>query len=479
MRSIRIMDERLASKIAAGEVVERPVSVVKELVENSIDAGATEITIHVAEGGRRLIKVADNGEGMNRTDAQTALRRHATSKISTEEDLGAISTLGFRGEALWSIASVSRVRLVTRRPSDPVGTLVRVEGGRTIEVMEHGCPAGTVVEVRDLFYNTPARARFLRTPGTEFSRILELVKRMALAYPAIRFRLLHGSSKVLDTPSADAPGRLRDLFGRDIAKRLIPVATRLVEGYVARPDISFSSAKALYTYVNRRAVTDRGLNRSIMLAYGTLIDDSRYPFALINLKLDPSEVDVNVHPAKSEVRFRNTRMVYEEVRTAVKKALGSGSMETYKKKDFSYRPANPLSEGMVLGEAKGQYMTGALQKKSGEALDFKETAGEPPLNPEFLEMEVVGQLWGEFLVTEAGGGHFYIIDQHGAAERAAFERLKRDFFERGSVPRQLLLLPERLETTPEESEALKTVMDTLQRLGFDIIPFGPSGRRGG
>ncbi len=490
---IRLMPELLSSKIAAGEVVERPASVVKELVENSIDAGATEITVEVGDGGRRLVRVTDNGEGMSREDAALAFERHATSKISTEEDLLNIRTMGFRGEALSSIAAVARVTLKTRPRDETTGTRVQVDGGSRPMVMDEGCPVGTTVEVRDLFYNTPARQKFLRSPRTEFSRILDSVKRIALIHPGIRFTLLHGPSRVIDAKKGRLKERVLDIFGPDVLKGLVEIGGRVadksgicVSGLVSRPELSYTTSRHLFTYVNGRWVRDRSLNRAVHNGFSGMLDPSRYPFSIIDLRLPFDEVDVNVHPAKCEVRFKNHSLIYNMVMSSVRDALaGSGQAPAVRSSSGVYVPVEealpPLAKVHAAEEPRPEPLYRTRSAPAGatertERLDFQGT--EDKINPEFMDAEIVGQLWGEFLIVQKDE-EFFVIDQHGAAERVRFERLRERFYRDGEVGSQYLLLPERFETTPEERDALKEVMPYLERMGFDIEPFGPSRIHGG
>ncbi len=472
-RKIHILDPTLASKIAAGEVVERPASAVKELMENSLDAGATIISVYLIEGGKRLIRVVDNGEGISKEDAPLAFYRHATSKISKEKDLESISTMGFRGEALASIAAVAKVVLKTRRPGDIAGTCVSIDDNSP-EVSEDGCPEGTSIEVKDLFYNTPARLKFLRSPESEFARIADIFKTLALANPSIRFRLVHGSSRPVEAPPGTLKERIADLFGADVAKKVIEVRGPFITGYIGSHELSYPNSKALHTSVNGRAVRDKAVNRAIIEGYGAIID-GRYPFAALDLKTPPEDVDVNIHPTKSEVRFKNPRFVYDTVKAAVRGALAFGgtlpgktdradSNGPFARRGFAPSPSQRAAE-IDAGYAA---RTGPLVFDEG-LKDAK--------NPELNSLEPVGQLWGEFLVAQ-GGDFFYIIDQHGAAERIAFERLKERYYG-GGIRGQMLLIPERVETTPEERDYMTATLDSLNRLGFEVEDFGPSSFLGG
>ncbi len=474
-RKIKVLDSLLASKIAAGEVVERPSSAVKELIENALDAGASAITVHVAEGGRRLIRVIDDGEGMSREDAAMAFLRHATSKVSREEDLYGVRTMGFRGEALASISAVARVLLRTRQRGDVSGTAIAIEGGAEPAVSDDGCPEGTSIEVKDLFYNTPARLKFLRSTGTEFGRVMDVFKRAALINPDRRFRLIHGSMRALDAAPGSQRQRIADIFGPEAAKKIIEVDTPLVRGYIGAPETSYPSAKGLFIYVNGRWIRDKGVNRAIIDGYGTLVPAGRYPFAILNILISPEDVDVNIHPAKTEVRFKNTGFIYDIMKAAVKGALARGLSQAGQAAPVG----GPKYGGGVVGNAPFAAEPEASREAGWSPLEAARPGGAEDIrNPEFLELDTVGQLWGEFLIAQ-GRADFYVIDQHGAAERIAFERLRKEYFSGAGVRGQMLLLPERFEAAPEESGLIARLMPYMERLGFEITPFGPSSKTGG
>ncbi|MBI4948962.1 MAG: DNA mismatch repair endonuclease MutL [Deltaproteobacteria bacterium] len=489
MPKINILDSLLASKIAAGEVIDRPSSVVKELIENSVDAGASSISVYLAEGGKRVIKVTDDGEGIAREDAPLAFLRHATSKISKEEDLEAVLTMGFRGEALASVAAVSRVTLKTRRRMETEGTLVSIEGGSAPTVSGEGCPEGTSIEVRDLFFNTPARLKFLRSPDAEYGRSLEIFKRLALINPKTRFKIQHGSGRPLETPPGALKDRIFDLFGIS-GKDIIEVSAPFVEGYIGAAGDGYPTSRWLLIYVNGRVVRDKSINRAVIDGYGQMLPPGRFPFAVLDLKIPPEDVDINIHPTKSEVRFKSQSFVYDAVKLSVRGALGSSAaapadqgrvFSGHNAARYGYTRHLPPSGPYLAREASTieSYSAGDSAPPPPPLPLFSSDGGEVK-NPEFLGLEIVGQLWGEFLIAEshANDGEFFVIDQHGAAERAAFERLKKRFYGEG-IRRQLLLLPERIETTPEEKDAIAASSEYLDRMGFEIIPFGPSLKGGG
>ncbi len=479
---IKILPDLLAAKIAAGEVVERGASVVKELMENSIDAGASSITVAVIEGGRRSIRVIDDGIGLSREDACAAFSRHATSKITSEADLYDIRSLGFRGEALYSIAAVCRLVMRTRRSSDLAGTRVRIEGGVRREVIDDGCPTGTSIEVSDLFFNTPARLKFLKSSESEFQRIADVFKRLAVIHPEIRFKLTHGSTKILDAPSGAARARLVDVFGLETIDKTIAIdnGNPSVSGFIGNHELYYSTARSLYTYCNGRSIRDKAVTRAILDGYGQMNGAGRYPFAVIDIKIPPEDVDVNIHPTKAEVRFKDNRLVYEAVKDAVRTALSKGSpapiVYDYKARAEAIGQPFASEDHQAWGEAS----KGAYEPFHDMALDFQSRVStKDVINPQFLGLEVVGQLWGEFLIAQSGNSEFFIIDQHGASERIAYEALKARLSGSESPRSQALLLPERVETTPNEAQALYDSIASLERLGFEITPFGPSARYGG
>ncbi len=326
---IKILPDHVINKIAAGEVVERPASVVKELIENSIDAGATEIFIDIEEAGRRLIRITDNGSGMSKEDARTAFMRHATSKISDDADLESIRTMGFRGEALSSIASVSHVRLVSAMKGATSGALIEIEGGIVKAISEAAAPQGTTLEIGHLFYNTPARRKFLKSPATEFSHILTAVSRQVMAHPAIRFRLTHNKKSVLDLPpSLSIKERVFQLSGGAIAENLIEFSggrdSVHVHGLIGRPGSTRADKTYQDFFVNRRAVKNPSLTHALYSAYGDMLMRDRHPVAFIFIEIDPALVDVNVHPAKAEVRFRNQSQLHDLVRDVIREGFCGG-----------------------------------------------------------------------------------------------------------------------------------------------------------
>lgn len=516
--SIHILPERVASQIAAGEVVERPASAVKELIENALDAGAGAITVEIAGGGIALLAVSDDGCGMSAHDAVLALRRHATSKIREVADLVAVQTMGFRGEALAAIASVSRLELKTRRAGDLAGTQISVEGGEQTQRRECAMAPGTRIEARDLFFNTPARLKFLRTPATEQGAVIEVVQRLALAAPRVAFELLADGRRVLElAPAASALERWRQVFGPKSAGVMVPVAGRGagigLEGLISHSQESFPSARLLYTYVNGRAVRDRMLLRAISNAYATLMPKGRYPAAALFLTVRPQDVDVNVHPMKAEVRFRNAGALFEAVyRVLRERLLGSATGAPPSAADPlpAEMPgvAAVLAAGTAIGAPQSEPAPIAAAAAPTRPLRLVPVSNPPPpawqpalglgyrtttpapcdappaaaslmaagevagALPTYSALRVLGQLFCGYIALEDRDG-LLLVDQHAAHERVTFERLKAQL-ESGGVEVQSQLIPQTLELNPARAVHLGAALPRLRALGFDLEPFGPA-----
>ncbi len=495
---IAVMPEVLANKIAAGEVVQRPASVVKELVENAIDAGASTIDVFVKSSGKDLIQVIDNGSGMSERDAVMSFQRHATSKIRAIDDLERIRTLGFRGEALASIAAVSRVELRTKRKADERGTQVRVDGGKLEGTVP--CPAtdGTSVAVRNLFFNVPARRNFLKTAATELKHIVETVQFLALANPGVSFNLHHDGSELLGAAASrneDAvETRIRDLFGPDIAEALVSVeeATSYLTltGFIGAPSISRRNSADQYLLVNGRMVRSRYLNHAVRTAYGNSLADSTYPFFVLYLDLDPRHVDVNVHPTKAEIKFDDEGGVYGFVKAVVKRALGLAdlipqvddgeeghglipSVLTQLDQDFlTSRRGNgaPYSgEGIrQAGATKTPHLwEGSFYGPRGEAPNV---ARLPRPSPEVDEIPKVWQIDCRYVVMPLRSG-LLLVDQYAAHQRVLYERALASLASRTGYTQQLLF-PETLEFPSGDFEILTELMPELRALGFEIEEFG-------
>jgi len=494
MSKITILPEILCNQIAAGEVVERPAAVVKELIENAIDAQSLKISVSLSQGGRKEILVIDNGCGMQPDDALLALERHATSKLRSAEDLLAVSTLGFRGEALPSIASVSRFELITREQESLSGTHIRVEGGVLKDVREKGCPPGTQVCVRDLFYNVPARRKFLRTVETELAYITDQFMRISMAHPEIHLQL--HSQERLQCDYLKTSGRLQragQVLGSETAKKLSPVDFEKyglrVEGFVAPPDIQRTNSQHLFLFVNNRPVWDRLLQRAVLSAYEALIPRGKFPVALLFVEVTPSQVDVNVHPTKREIRFRNPGEVIETVREAVLGTLGIIRPRTYT--SFSGNPfaqqALPREQSHIgmLRETQASFDFRRPPFRQGAA-DFTPEPGrlsfesyvapvgesdsrEDDQSPAFTfsSLPLIGQLANAFILLEAPDG-LILIDQHAAHERILFNDLSS---KSSAGAAQLLTRPVIVDLLPKEAVLLDKWRPNLVELGFEIEPF--------
>jgi DNA mismatch repair protein MutL len=484
-RRIRILPEYLANQIAAGEVVERPASVVKELVENALDAGASTIEVSVEGGGLKLIRVADDGFGMGPEDAVAAFSRHATSKIISAEDLERVKTLGFRGEALPSIASVSRCSLTTAPPRSLEGTRVVLEGGSITEAKPVGCPPGTVIEVRDLFFNTPARRKFLRTPATELSQIANVVTALALANEAVTFKLISGGRTLVTLPEVDTlTERAGGLFGRQLAEVLITVAGEAsgfsVSGVTSPPSLTRSSRNQQYLILDGRPFRDRRLAYAIAKAYESFVAAGRHPIAVLRFSVDPSEVDVNVHPTKQEVRFRRPGEVFDLVCGTLKSALQGVRPSPYSSPPLS-EPTETLDRRKRVEEAIETFISRARPKEGapqvrphqeglGSARSLQVARPQEAIPSLIQGGRYVGQIYRTYLCFESESG-LILIDQHVAHERVLHEELTKQWADQ-RVATQELLVPLTLEMAPDEAAALEERGELLEELGFSVEPFG-------
>ncbi len=479
---IRVLTDEVAGKIAAGEVIERPASVVKELVENAIDAGASSIHVEVRQGGRRLMSVADDGSGILASEVELAFARHATSKLQQVEDLDHITTLGFRGEALASIAAVSQVTLITRAEGEAMGSHLRIEGTRVVRHEQSGHPKGTTISVENLFYNVPARLKFLRRDATERKHIDALVTRYAMAYPSLRFVLQNDGRLTFRSPgSGSLLDVLIEVYGLEIAQDMIPVGEDgtdqerqiSVKGYVSQPALHRGNREHITLFVNGRWVRDRSLTFAVEQAYHTLLPGDRHPLAVLKVSLPPDEVDVNVHPTKSEVKFRHANAVFRAVQRNVREALLAQASI----------PEVRLSTGAGWGSedwaARRSALVGAGATQA--ALDLarpERTAGgqawfpeSPPQAYEKLPpLRVLGQLAQCYIIAEGPDG-MYLIDQHAAHERVVYERLIAQQAA-AKVAVQTLLEPLTVELTLTQAEELGIWLDALHKLGFEVEPFG-------
>lgn len=500
---IRVLSEEVASKIAAGEVVERPASVVKELVENSIDAGAREIKVEVRQGGRRLMRVIDDGTGIPADEVELAFARHATSKIASVEELSSIATLGFRGEALASIAAVSQLTIVTRAADEDggtprLGTLLRLEGGKVTHRQKKGCPQGTVITVQNLFYNVPARLKFLRAETTERKHIDGLVYRYGMAYPHLRFSLVNdGRLTFQSLGSGELYDVLIKVYGLEVAQQMLEVRSTEVDdpstglrrtqssrsghglkpgtsnlelvdvyGYISAPSLHRANRSYLTFFVNGRWVQDRMLSYAVSEAYHTLLPTRRHPIVVLRLRLDPSQVDINVHPTKSEVRFLDSSAVFTAVQKAVRRTLVDQAAIPRMMGSPLPWPAADVERRRRLVEVGTQAKAAGVEAPS--AFEFPEPAKLPPLR-------VVGQIAQTYIIAEGPEG-LYLIDQHAAHERVLYEQLMAERAKM-AVASQSLLEPLTIElpfqTGVVGGESGGTPrLEFLSQLGFDIEPFG-------
>jgi len=473
---IRILSSEVASQIAAGEVVERPASVVKELVENALDAGANSVSIKIEEAGRLLIEVADDGSGIPSDELALAVSRHATSKLASAKELFSISTLGFRGEALASIGSVSRMTITSRAAETEVGARIRVEGGSEGKVEQVGVPVGTVVQVENLFYNVPARLKFLKSDTTERRAIDTFVTRYALAYPNVRFKLAEGKKVTLQT-SGDGDRRaiLATLYGVDTAKQMLEVIAEdeglKLSGFISPISVTRSNRREMTFFINGRWVQDIPLNAALTQAYHTMLMVGRYPLATLFLEVDPGAVDVNVHPAKAEVRFREQNLVFSFVQRAVRRAL------------LAHTPVPSVPPTTLWGnrptstgpKESGLDWTMAQDAKQDNTTEVGTRSEREAEQPEFGHMpllRLIGQIGATYLVAEGPDG-LYLVDQHAAHERVLFEKLMLQYDKR-DIPSQALLEPMSVTLPPAQTTLLEENLELLNRFGFQVESFGPN-----
>ncbi len=480
---IQVLDAAVADQIAAGEVVERPASVVKELIENAIDAGATRVTVEVEEAGRKRIRVSDDGSGMARDDAVLSVRRHATSKLRLESDLAAIATLGFRGEALPAIASVSRFALVTRTREDVAGTRIEIDGGGEPRVTTVGSAPGSSVEVRELFYNVPARLKFLKGRAAESGHIAAVCTRAALAHPALALTLVSDGRTTREfLPAASLAERARQVFPHDALVDIEAEVDGLrVRAALGAPERARAGTSGLQLVVNGRPVRDASLARATVYAYGSVIPPGRYPIGVLALDLPPGEVDVNVHPQKLELRFANGRAVFDTVTRVLARALGTsawrGPPRPVSYWDARLAPAAPTSSS-VASDVRGVDPWGLTSSIAATATEPSPTQGhtEPlalHVRPgAWSALRVLGQVRRMLLVCE-GDDALHIIDQHAADERVRFDRLRRAYLAR-TLATQRLLFPERVDVTEAEAASVEAHHEDLARLGLECARLGPA-----
>lgn len=472
---IRILDKTVTEKIAAGEVVENPSSVVKELLENSMDAGATIIEVEIERGGKDLIRVVDNGEGIEREDVDKAFLRHATSKLSSEEELLRLSTLGFRGEALAAIAAVSVVSLTTKTANSLEGMLYTIDRNRNVSLRETGCAKGTCIEVRELFYNTPARQEYLKSDSYEASLVNDMVSRLALARPDISFRLTSGSRVLLNTPGNGVIGdAVAAVYGRNILDNMVEVKCRTeglgISGFVSTPYGTRSNRNYQSFFINGRYIKSRLISRALEDAYRTLIMVNRHPMAVLYFTLDTESVDVNVHPAKLEVKFRDENGVRGAVLDCIRSALEKGRWLAAGGKLKPHAPSPGVTRCTTSESGRQRAQNPRFMEETIEynriELDNNIEGGSPGLP----EMRVIGQFLSTFILAE-GRECVYLIDQHAAHERIMYERLI-DKMQRGGAASQPLLEPMVVDLSPMELEAVRAKDEFLASIGYKLDDFG-------
>ena len=496
---IMVLPESLANKIAAGEVVERPASVVKELVENAIDADATKISIYIEQAGKKLIQVIDDGLGMGADDLQLAFERHATSKIKSEKELHQIETLGFRGEALPSIASVSQVEIKSCRKGDQIGNILSLSGGKDKKILKTAANVGTSISVKNLFFNTPARRQFLRSESSENQKIHNILKPFFFAYPNINFEFFVDGSPVFNLREAEIDERVSELFGSDLFKTLLPVNTTLADielrGFISRPDVVRKSRGNQYLFLNGRPIQSKSLNHAVFQGYANLISPGEYPIFCLFLEMNPSLVDVNVHPTKMEVRFTNDRSLYYFFINTIQQTLNkegvipemssgpSGSI-IQKSNSVKPEPREIVNELKNRNRSMARYSGAQLsltyfENKSPVQVDAVQTdqlivenkIPDQTQTLEKTEMDVnFWQLHNRYIISEIKSG-LVVIDQHVAHERILFERVMRILKEGDASYGQKLLFPQKLNLNYEDFMVFKDIYDVLNKMGFSIKVF--------
>ena len=490
-KRIVVLSAEIANKIAAGEVVERPASIVKELVENSIDAGASDIRVELEKGGCQSIKVIDNGSGIEREDVALVFERHATSKIYNFEDIYSVASFGFRGEAMPSIASIARVELLTRRKNDLAGTRATLDAGKIQEVVPAGCPAGTQISVTKIFANVPARRKFLKTESTEQGLCLDAITRLALAHPEISFKVNVNGRDAFTAPQVrDASERIAMVMGEDFSNHHVLINAQKenisLTGFISRPEFTKSNSKSIYLFVNKRFVRDNSVTHAVLSAYRQIIEPRRYPAAVLFLDLPPEDVDVNVHPAKMEVRFKDSHSVYDLVSKTIAQSLAGAETS---KGSFIYRLA-PKENASVPGFTRSadkfpaksfglfsrqnlqQAITNDLLTRSSVAekvATFNSDNVQAKETITFASLKYLGQFANTYLVFASDNG-LVLIDQHAAHERIILERLKKTMGPQ--IISQSLLMPEIVNLTPGQIALFSGYIDFLREIGLEIEIFG-------
>jgi len=469
MSNIRQLSDELISQIAAGEVIERPASAIKELVENSLDAGATQITVELEEGGLKKLRVVDNGCGMKFDDAPLAFSRHATSKLAKIEDLFNILSLGFRGEALASIASIAEVELLSREAGSRVGVRYAMDGGKVIAHEEAGCPEGTDFTIRGLFKHTPARRKYMKSEKTEYGHILTMVSHIALAHPNVGFRLMRDGSQTFDLPRQSLKERVRSLYGGESARALIPVqyhqSNLMINGFVGKPELARSAKKYQFIFLNGRSIQSRLIHHAVKEAFHSLLMHEKHPWFLLNINIDPQFVDVNVHPRKLEVKFVNQQEVYRAVRGAVHHAL-QGQM-------LSPVVSAPTTEHTTQLNFKPMLRTpmpGRSFAPSSAIAQTPQYKADDTFNVNGTELRPVAQVANSYIVAESEEG-MVLIDQHAAHERVRYAQLM-EAMEKSQPLKQPLLTPLEMDLGIDAARLVQDHREDFEAMGFEIEPFG-------
>jgi DNA mismatch repair protein MutL len=485
--TIRILDDQVVAQIAAGEVVERPASVVKELIENALDAGATSIVVQTSGDGSAHIQITDNGSGIKADEVELAFARHATSKLETADDLFQIRTLGFRGEALASIASVSHTTVSTRNRSDDTGTFLRLEGGTIVQRRGVGIPTGTTLVVENLFYNTPARLKFMKKELTEKRQIAAVVARYAMAYPGVKFLLEQDGRESFRTTGS---GELIDVIfvalGLDQIRHMLPVDDQnediFVKGYTSSPSLNRSDRSRITLFINGRWIQDTSLTHAVVQAYHTLLMTGRYPVSVLMIEMPPDQVDVNVHPTKAEVRFRDQDRVFSAIQRAVRRAVIDQAHTPSLRLSQPARPQRPLweTEGQIIETQiemplaladTGQYPQHRVEATAADPTAIPFGPGAPDRPRTLPILRVVGQVAATYIVAEGPAG-LYLIDQHAAHERILYEQFLEEHDRKGLIA-QYTLAAQTIQVSAEEERLLEEHLDILTGIGLVIDPFGP------
>jgi DNA mismatch repair protein MutL len=519
MGKIRLLDEATINKIAAGEVIERPSSIVKELVENSIDAKAAAITIEINNGGKSFISVSDNGSGIVSEDTEHVFERHATSKIEDAEDLFNIYTLGFRGEAMASIAAISEVEMQTRTDSEDFGSYILIKGGNILDRKSIGFPVGTTITVRNLFYNTPAREKFLKSDISEQGQIVDVIQKLAMVNTAISFKLIVDGKNVLHTPgNGDLLSVLTCIYGKNIPKAMVkldysnPLIS--IDGYIGKPEISRGNSTYMIFSVNNRIIRSKMLGEAVKQAYKGLLMNNKFPFVVLNLMVQTDKIDVNVHPTKAEIKFSDDRSIFNTIYTAVKSCLAGGNLTygSFGTQEFTTEPSSVAAPSRVyeapapsieLPDGPGTYERSSSLGKIDENIEqqsflkanhnyksenisksfYEQQKPSSEFKPAYsaalqasdrpnqiADLSIIGLLFSTYILTQ-DASNFYLIDQHAAHERINYEYLMSKY-ETYDIAMQPLMLPLVIELSPKEAVLVKDNFDTFERLGFEMEWFG-------